>query len=51
MLDHKHIIKLYHAFVHEKKLIMIMELASGGELRAYVESQHKLSELESRRLI
>lgn len=51
MLDHKHIIKLYHAFVHDKKLVMIMELASGGELRDYVESQHRLSEIESRRLI
>ena len=51
MLDHKHIIKLYHAFVHEKKLIMIMELASGGELRDYVESEQKLSEVEARRII
>ena len=38
MLDHKHIIKLYHTFVHDKELIMIMELASGGELKDYVES-------------
>jgi serine/threonine protein kinase len=51
MLEHKHIIKLYHAFVNDKKLVMIMELASGGELRDYVEAQQKLSEVESRRLI
>lgn len=51
MIDHKHIIKLYHAFVNNKKLVMIMELAGGGELRDYVESQGRLSECESRRLM
>jgi serine/threonine protein kinase len=51
MLEHKHIIKLYHAFVNDRKLVMIMELCSGGELRDYVESNNRLSELESRRLI
>ena len=31
-LRHKNIIDLYHAFVEGKDLIMIMELAEGGEL-------------------
>ena len=35
-LKHKNIIELYHAFVEGKQMIMIMELASGGELTDYV---------------
>ena len=35
-LKHKNIVELYHAFVEGKQLIMIMELASGGELMEYV---------------
>jgi serine/threonine protein kinase len=31
-LQHKNIIQLYHAFVENKQLVMIMECASGGEL-------------------
>ena len=35
-LRHKNIVELYHAFVENKQLIMIMELARGGELMQYV---------------
>ena len=35
-LRHKNIVELYHAFLEGKQLIMIMELARGGELMQYV---------------
>ena len=35
-LRHKNIVELYNAFVDGKYLIMIMELARGGELMEYV---------------
>jgi serine/threonine protein kinase len=35
-LRHKNIVELYHAFLEGKQLIMIMELAKGGELMEYV---------------
>ena len=50
-LRHKNIIELYHAFVEGKQLIMIMELADGGELLKYVSERGTLSETESRRIL
>ena len=50
MLDHKHIIRLYHAFESHKKIVMIMEYAGGGELKEYVYSRKYLEEIEARRL-
>ena len=50
-LRHKNIIELYHAFVEGKQLIMIMELASGGELLDYVSKKGKLDETEARQII
>jgi len=35
-LHHRNIVELYHAFVEGKKLIMIMEVAYGGELTEFV---------------
>ena len=35
-LNHKHIVKLYHAFIDGKQFIMIMEAAMGGELLHYL---------------
>ena len=35
-LRHKNIVELYNAFMEGKQLIMIMELARGGELMEYV---------------
>ena len=31
-LRHRNIVELYHAFLEGKSLIMIMELATGGEV-------------------
>ena len=50
-LRHKHIIELYHAFVEGKQLVMIMELASGGELTEYVQNKGRLNEIEARKII
>jgi serine/threonine protein kinase len=47
-LRHKNIIDLHHAFVEGKQLIMIMELASGGELTDYVSKKGRLEETEAR---
>jgi serine/threonine protein kinase len=43
-LRHKNIIELYHAFLEGKNLIMIMELAAGGEVLGYVMKKERLSE-------
>ena len=50
-LKHKNIVELYHAFVEGTKLIMIMELARGGELMDYVANRGKLPEPEARKII
>ena len=50
-LRHKNIVELYHAFVEGKQLIMIMELASGGELMEYVQKMGKLNEIEARKIL
>ena len=50
-LRHKNIIDLYHAFVEGKQLIMIMELAEGGELLKYVSDRGILKEIEARKIM
>lgn len=50
-LRHKNIVELYHAFVEGKQLIMIMELARGGELMEYVQKKGKLDEIEARKIL
>lgn len=50
-LRHKNIIDLYQAFIEGKQLIMIMELASGGELLDYVQKKGKVDETEARQII
>jgi serine/threonine protein kinase len=50
MLNHKNIIKLYHAFVVKNELLLIMEYADGGELIEYVEEKQGLDEVETRAL-
>ena len=50
-LKHKNIVELYHAFVEGKQLIMIMELARGGELMEYVQKKGKLDEKEARKIL
>ena len=50
-LRHKNIIELYHAFVEGKQMVMIMELASGGELTDYVSKKGRLDEIEARKIL
>ena len=50
-LHHKNIVELYHAFVEGTQLIMIMELARGGELMHYVQGKGKLPEQEARKIL
>lgn len=50
-LRHKNIVELYHAFVEGKQLIMIMELARGGELMQYVQQRGKLDEKTARSIL
>ena len=50
-LKHKNIVELYHAFVEGKQLIMIMELASGGEVLEYVEKNGAMEEPEARAIL
>lgn len=50
-LRHKNIIDLYHAFVEGKDLIMIMELAEGGELLQYVSERGQLKEADARKIL
>mmetsp|Transcript_49521 Transcript_49521/g.97472 ORF Transcript_49521/g.97472 Transcript_49521/m.97472 type:complete len:339 (+) Transcript_49521:111-1127(+) len=44
MLSHPNVIKYYTAFVHQKYLIIVMELADQGSLRQYVRHFGVLSE-------
>jgi serine/threonine protein kinase len=50
-LRHKNIIELYHAFIEGKQLIMIMELAAGGEVLGYVMKKERLSEPNARKIL
>lgn len=51
MLRHKNVIELFHTLLEGKTLIMIMEVATGGEVYHYVNQQKKLSEFHARRII
>jgi len=46
-LSHPNIIKLYHAFIHQKDFVLIMEYAAGGELKEYVRNKRGCSEVEA----
>ena len=50
-LKHKNVVELYHAFVEGTKLIMIMELARGGELMEFVGKRGNLTETEARLIL
>lgn len=50
MLRHKNIVELYHAFVENKTLILIMEYAGGGTLLDYVENNSPLGESMARKI-
>lgn len=49
-LRDKLIIKLKNAFLLDKYLVIIMEYASGGELKSYLDEKSHLNELETRRI-
>ena len=51
MLNHKHIVKLFHSFIIDKNYVMIMEYASGGELLEYAENKGIMPEIEVRKII
>jgi len=50
-MRHKNIIELYHAFLEKKQLIMIMELADGGELLGYLEKHGTMNEIDMRTIM
>jgi len=50
-LAHKHIIRLYSAFVVDTDICLIMEYADGGELVDLVREKDGLSEIEARNII
>jgi serine/threonine protein kinase len=51
MLDNKHIVTLYHAFIYKKDLVLIMEYAGHGELHELLCNKGgKLPELEVKHL-
>lgn len=43
-LDHKNIIQLHKAFIMKEDIVLIMDLASGGELKKYVMNNGQLRE-------
>ena len=47
-LSHPNIIKLHHFFRVDNCVMLIMEYASGGELRKYVSSKGHLGEFDAR---
>ena len=51
MLRHKNVIELYHTLLEGKTLIMIMEVATGGEVYQYVNERKRLDEIVARRII
>lgn len=50
-LQHKSIVKQYHAFIEGKQFIMIMEAALGGELRHYFKDHEYMEEPKAREII
>jgi serine/threonine protein kinase len=50
-LNHKHIVKLFHAFIDGKQFIMIMEAAMGGELLQYLKKRDAIPEPTAREIL
>ena len=46
-VNHPHIVQLYEIIETSKQLLLVMELAEGGELFNYIVSKHRLNEHES----
>ncbi|NXI57709.1 MELK kinase, partial [Chloroceryle aenea] len=47
-LSHQHICRIYHVIETTKKIFMVLEYCSGGELFDYIISKERLSEEEAR---
>lgn len=45
MLRHKNIVELYHTLLEGKTMIMIMEVATGGEVYQWLNQKGKLDEI------
>jgi len=51
MLRHKNVVELYHTLLEGKTMIMIMEVATGGEVYEWVSKHGKLEEVQARKII
>jgi len=49
-LHHKAIIRMKNAFIDNNNLVIVMECASGGELKEYLHRKEKLEETEARNI-
>ena len=47
-LHHRGIVRLYNAFIVDSSLVIVMEYASGGELKEYVTKKGRLDEEEAK---
>lgn len=47
-LIHSNIVNLYHGFVYNKNVILIMEYVSGGDMRKYIAEKGSIKESEAR---
>lgn len=50
-MQHKNIVKLYHAFIEGKQFVMVMEAAMGGELYHYLKKHEVMPETNAREII
>lgn len=51
MLRHKNVVELYHTLLEGKTMIMIMEVATGGEVYQWMGEKGKLNEIQARKII
>lgn len=49
-LKHKNIIKLDQAFLHKSDLVLVMEVADGGELKDLVKQKQGIDEMRVREI-
>jgi serine/threonine protein kinase len=49
-LDHRHVVRLLHNFEDESHFFLVMEYCPGGSLHAFISSEGRLSEEETRLL-
>jgi len=49
-VQHPNIIHIYEVFENKEKMVLVMEIAAGGELYDYLSERRSLEELEARRI-